>query len=424
MSQSAQAQPKHRIGFISTRLAGTDGVSLEVAKWATVLERLGAECFFFAGECEWPQERSILVPEAHFSHPDILALTAKLFGTTTRSPETSLLVERLENYLKDKLHEFVRRFDVDMIIVENAVAIPMNIPLGLAIAELIAETGIPTIAHNHDFAWERSRFAINAAGDYLRAAFPPVHPVITQVVINSYGQTQLALRTGATSTIVPNVMDYDNPPPAPDAYVADLRSTLGIADDEYVLLQPTRVVPRKRIERAIELASRLGLPCTLLVSHASGDEGSDYVAFLQDNAAQLGVKMVFADEYFAPQRGVRPDGGKLYALGDAYAPAGIVTYPSDIEGFGNAFLEAVYFSRPLVMCAYDVYKVDIRPKGFRVVEFEDYITAETVQQTRTVLQNKELAQAMAAHNYAIAKEHFSFTALERLLARLLSQTLR
>ena len=244
------------------------------------------------------------------------------------------------------------------------------------------------------------------------------------MVINSYGQAQLALRTGATSTLVPNVMDYDNPPPPPDAYVANLRSELGIDEGESVLLQPTRVVPRKRIERAIELASRLDMPTTLLVSHASGDEGSDYASFLQEKASRLGVKMLFADEYFGPERGVRPNGGKLYSLGDAYAPADIVTYPSDIEGFGNAFLEAVYFGRPLVMCAYDVYKADIEPKGFRVVSFEDYVTADTVRDVREVLQNRDLAQEMAFRNFAIAKEHYSFTALERLLVQLLDTTVR
>ena len=37
----------HNIGFISTRLQGTDGVSLETAKWSTVLERMGYTCYFF-----------------------------------------------------------------------------------------------------------------------------------------------------------------------------------------------------------------------------------------------------------------------------------------------------------------------------------------------------------------------------------------
>ena len=204
-----------RIGFISTRLAGTDGVSLETAKWVHVLEGLGAECFYFAGECEWPQERAYVVPEAHFEHPDVLQLSADLFTKPVRSRETSESVDRLKAHLKYHVHKCVRRFDLDLLVVENAVAIPMNIPLGLAIAELVAETGMPTIAHNHDFAWERSRFATGATDDYVRMAFPPVHPAVTQVVINSLGQQQLALRTGAVATLVPNVMDYDNPPPAP-----------------------------------------------------------------------------------------------------------------------------------------------------------------------------------------------------------------
>ena len=47
---------------------------------------------------------------------------------------------------------------------------------------------------------------------------------------------------------------------------------------EYFLHQPAWIVPRKRIERAIELAKRLDLPATLVISHASGDEGSEYAA--------------------------------------------------------------------------------------------------------------------------------------------------
>ena len=256
-----------------------------------------------------------------------------------------------------------------------------------------------------------------------RAAFPPIHPAITHVVINSTGRRQLALRTGANATLVPNVMDYDKPPPAPDAYVADLRAELGVGDDECLLLQPTRVVPRKRIERAIELAARLHLPCTLVISHASGDEGADYAAFLEEYAEVMNVRTVFAAELFAPERGQRAGGGKLYSLGDAYTPADLVTYPSDIEGFGNAFLEAVYFRKPLMMCAYDVYRADIRPKGFRVIEFEDYITEETVRRTRELLQDEGLVAEMVAHNYALARRHYSFAVLERLLAGLLERCL-
>ncbi len=40
------------VGFISTRLAGTDGVSLETKKWADVFESEGYKSFYFAGELD------------------------------------------------------------------------------------------------------------------------------------------------------------------------------------------------------------------------------------------------------------------------------------------------------------------------------------------------------------------------------------
>lgn len=56
-------KPALRIGIVSTRLAGTDGVSLESAKWTNVLRELGHKLFYFAGESNRPKERSLVVPE-------------------------------------------------------------------------------------------------------------------------------------------------------------------------------------------------------------------------------------------------------------------------------------------------------------------------------------------------------------------------
>ena len=39
-------------GFISTRIAGTDGVSLEIEKWADIFQKEGFNCFYFAGELD------------------------------------------------------------------------------------------------------------------------------------------------------------------------------------------------------------------------------------------------------------------------------------------------------------------------------------------------------------------------------------
>jgi hypothetical protein len=154
--------PTRRIGFVSTRIAGTDGVSLEIRKWVDVLSRNGHHCFYFAGELDCPDEVSYVCEEAHFDHLSVQSVNRDVFGKSTRQRGTSDAVQKLKDHIKSALYEFRDRFDLDLLIPENALAIPMNIPLGLALTEFVAETGIATIAHHHDFAWERERFLINA----------------------------------------------------------------------------------------------------------------------------------------------------------------------------------------------------------------------------------------------------------------------
>ncbi|MDX2502727.1 MAG: glycosyltransferase family 4 protein [Deltaproteobacteria bacterium] len=407
------------VGFISVRFSGTDGVSLETEKWAHVFESEGVKTFYFAGELDRPPERSYLVPEAHFTHPDIKDVYNHSFGITARDRSISKKIYQLAIKLKDDLYDFIKKFDIDLIIPENAVTIPMNIPLGIAITELIAETNIQTIAHHHDFYWERDRFMINAIQDYLNMAFPPVLPSITHVVINSVADAQLSLRTGVSAFVAPNVMEFEKPPPPPDDYSADVRQALGIADDELLVLQPTRVVQRKGIEHAIELLSRLGRKAKLVISHASGDEGYDYEKRLREYSKLMKVDTLFVDDIINEKRGLTKDGRKIYTLEDIYPFADLVTYPSTFEGFGNAFLEAVYFKKPVVVNAYSIYTKDIKPKGFSVIEIDGYVTEAAVEKTKVVLDNKEFRRQMVEHNYELGLEYFSYGVLHRGLRALL-----
>ncbi|RLE11785.1 glycosyltransferase family 1 protein, partial [Candidatus Aerophobetes bacterium] len=328
------------IGFISTRLCGTDGVSLETAKWAKIFEEEGHLCFYMAGELDTPPQRSLLVKEAHFKHPVIREIFNECFNSVrVRKPSTTKKIHEIKNTLKEKIYKFIKDFEIDIIIPENALAIPLNIPLGLAITEVIAETGIPTIAHHHDFFWERKRFLTNAVWDYLNMAFPPHLPSIQHVVINSSADNQLSLRTGISATIIPNVMDFDNPPKI-DEYSSDIREALGLKDDELLILQPTRVVKRKGIEHSIELVKRLGMKAKLVISHASGDEGYEYEQRVKEYSSMMGVDTLFVSDIIKPYRGKTEDGKKIYTPQDIYTHADLVTYPSNFEGFGNAFLEA------------------------------------------------------------------------------------
>jgi len=401
------------VAFISTRIAGTDGVSMEIEKWAEVFEQEGFNCYYFAGELDRPQEVSYLVPEAHFTHPDIKDVYLQSFGSTLRDRSVSKKMYHLAIKLKDYLYEFVEKYDIHIIIPENALTIPLNIPLGIALTEFIAETNIHTIAHHHDFYWERDRFMINAVQDYLNMAFPPVLPSIHHIVINSVADAQLSLRTGVSARVVPNVMDFAKPPPPPDDYTSDVRQALGIADDELFVLQPTRVVQRKGIEHAIEMVNRLERKAKLVISHASGDEGYDYEQRLKEYSKLMNVDTIFVSDIINEHRGQTADGRKVYTLEDIYPYCDLVTYPSTFEGFGNAFLEAVYFRKPIVVNAYSIYTKDIKPKDFSVIEIDGYVTSEAVAKTKKVLDDPALCRKMVDTNYDLGLKHFSYGVLHR-----------
>ena len=412
--------PLH-IGFVSTRFAGTDGVSLESAKWAQVLWDLEYVSYWYAGKLDRDPQTSMLVPEAYFEHPENAAINHEAFGRLRRSAELTRKIHNLADMLKRTLYDFVERFAIDILIIENALCIPVHLPLGIALTTFLAETGFPAIAHHHDFYWERSRFLVNAVGDYLQMAFPPALPMIQHVTINSFAQQELAHRKGVPSELIPNVLDFEGASPPPDDYAKDLRGEIGLEPYDILVLQPTRVVPRKGIELAINLVAQLkDSRLKLVVTHESGDEGLNYRQALVHLAESAGVDLRFIDARVGHMRGTDAQGRKTYSLDDVYRQADLVTYPSLYEGFGNAFLEAVYFRKPIVVKRYSIFITDIEPKGFQIIPVDIFPTSDVLEQVRRVINDADYRNKMVEQNYELAKTFFSYSVLRRKLRALLA----
>ncbi len=406
-------QPAHEltVGVVSTRFAGTDGVTLEAAKLGEVLAGAGHRVVWFAGELGERFAPGRLHPSAHFESEENRALEAACFGVVTRSSATSALIRERAEELKGALRGFLGDFGVDLVVAQNVLCLPMQLPLGLALTEVLVEQGLPVLAHHHDFWWERERFFPNAVADVLGAAFPPVLERMAHLVINSGAARELARRRAVEATVLPNVMDFERGPPRPGDG-ARYREAAGLAADDVLLLQPTRVVPRKWIEATIELAARLpdagGPPVTVAVTHAEGDEGREYGALLRSFARVRAV-----DLRFVPA-GVGTPGGP--DLADAYAAADLVCFPSVWEGFGNALLEAFFHRRPVLVNRYQVYADDIAPTGVRCIELDGAVTPEAVTQVRDLLASPDQAATMAEANYQASLRHFSYaTVRERVL---------
>lgn len=411
-----------RFGFVSTRFHGNDGVSLETEKWVTVLGRMGHESFYFCGKSDRPATHTRVVGEAFFGHPDVATLQGRCFGTMKRDEGITGEVHRLRQVLKKHLYGFIGDFKIDVLVVENALAIPMNIPLGLAITEVLAETGMPAIGHHHDFFWERQRFLVSGVDDYLDMAFPPRLHAMNHVVINTEARKQLGHRRGLSSIVIPNVFDFASNPRGVDDFNRSLREDLGMKPGDLLILQPTRIIARKGIEHAIELASRLSdRRVKLLISHQERDEGAAYYRRIVEYAALLGVDLVTGSPFLGTTRGFTSEGRKVYDLWDCYVAADFVTYPSSYEGFGNAFLEAVFYKKPLLVNRYSIFECDIEPLGFQTVSIDSYLTDDTVAQVRRLLDDEALRKGVVDRNFELGRRHFSYEVLEEKLKMVLRE---
>ncbi len=409
------------IGFVSTRFAGQDGVSLESAKWAEVLWEDRHVSFWYSGKSDRSPDVSHVVPEAYFGFPENVWINERIWGEERRSRLVTERIRDLAEYLKSTLYRFVEKFELDVLVPQNALAIPMHVPLGIALTEFLSETRMPAIAHHHDFYWERTRFSVNAVPEYLDMAFPPDLPNMRDVVINQEAQEQLALRKGISSLVIPNVFDFENPPAPPDEYAADVREELGLEPDDFFILQPTRVVPRKGIEQSIKLLSFLKNPkCKLVISHEAGDEGYEYLGMLEQLALEEGVDLRVVADRVGEVRQRDAKGRKIYTLWDLYPHADFVTYPSLYEGFGNALLEAFYFRKPVLINRYSIFVRDIEPKGFRLLTMDGFVTPTLAERVREVLENERVRNEIVEHNYEVARHFYSYSVVRSNLRAFLS----
>ena len=408
-------------GFVATRFSGNDGVSLESKKWSEVLCESGNKAFWYAGLLDRDPGSSFCVPEAHFNHSENLWIGERVWGKKKRSPLVTKRMRDMSEYLKDTLHEFIRTYDITFLILENSLSLPMNIPLGIALTELLNETTLPAIAHHHDFYWQRPRYSVNAVHDFLEMAFPPRDRDLLHAVVNQSSRENLSWRKGISSTQIPYVLDFESEATGINDYNRDFKEQIGLDEEAIIFLQPTRVVPRKGIENAIRLISMLDNPnCHLVVTHKAGDEGHDYEHMLKELAERESVNIHFIGDRIGDVRRYDSDGNKIFRLWDVYPLADFVTYPSTHEGFGNAFLESIYFKIPLLVNRYDSFMRDIEPKGFKTITMDGYITEDILSRIREVLNNPEKRQKMVEHNFELGKQFFGYPVLRNKLKSIVS----
>jgi glycosyltransferase involved in cell wall biosynthesis len=281
----------HLAALLSFRLGGTDGVSIESAKWRWALEALGFEVITVAGA--GPVDH--LVPG--------LAMAAG-------EPPVRREIERATE-------------GADLVVIENLCSLPLN----PGAAEVVAQTcaGRPAILHHHDLAWQRPGLGTDP---------PPDDPAWRHVTINELSRRELAGH-GIEATTIYNCFDTAAPAGQRDG----TRSALGVQLHERLFLQPTRALPRKNVPGGLALAHRLGATYWLL-GPAEDGYGPELDRLLADAEGPV-------------LRGPPPSTAAP-STADAYAACDLVLLPSTWEGFGNPALESAVHRRPLCIGPYPV----------------------------------------------------------------------
>ncbi len=292
--------------LLSFRLGGSDGVSVEAAKWAGALVTLGYAVTTVAGN--GPVDR--LLPG--------LAIGA------TEPPDRDELVEALA--------------DADLVVVENLCSLPLNRPAAALVAAVLR--GRPAVLHHHDLPWQRPQFAADPP--------PPDDPAWRHVTINELSRLELAER-GIEAVTVYNAFDLGHGRDGRRGAAGErLRHELGLGTGDRLVLQPTRAIPRKNVRGGLEVAAALGATYWLL---GPAEDGYD------DELAEL------VGAASCPVVLGGPGGGTV-DVHDAYRACDVVALPSTWEGFGNPTVESVVHRRPLAIGPYPVAR-ELAAYGFR-----------------------------------------------------------
>ena len=440
-----------KIGMLHFKAGATDGVSLEIEKWNLVLEEMGHQVILCAGDLGMTD--GFLIEEMYHHSPEAQRLYRNTFVALSDYDEASyrMELEQLTGKIESELRRFIIEEQIEFLIPHNIWSVAANPAVAPALARVGREFGLHTLAHNHDFYWERvdgvaltCAPAVELADKYL----PPRDSLFKHTVINSLAQHELAARKGIQSTVIPNVFDFTAPDWIIDDYNQDFRARIGLSENDICVLQATRIVPRKGIELAIDFVQAMGSPerrqileqrglydgrpftnedriVFVLAGYAQDDSTGRYLSLLQEKIIETGIDALFIGDMVDEKR-LQTNGEKIYSLWDTYVFADFVTYPSLWEGWGNQLLEALRARLPFLLFEYPVYVEDIQEKGFRSVSLGSEILGRDTQGLARVSQevvenaadeaielltNPTFRKETVDQNFDLARESYSLAAL-------------
>lgn len=442
---------RKKIGLIHYRFGELDGASLQIDNFVKVLAKYPPDLVFI-GANPYPHYRksSYIFPEMRLDKNNEMLITTRNFFDSLKQPNFQKKYNLWQERIYQKLDKIFGKEKFSFLIVDNIFSLPLIPPFSTALLKVLDQYRLPTLAVGRDFWFTRDYF-LQVRSPFIAKKlrlFPPKRDFILYQVLNTPIQKTLKTNFGIAAEKISDFFDYQPRFQIVDNFNRDLRKSMGISPNDLIVLQASRITPRKAIENSLyfvlDLENQLKKEApirinnklfsadsrvVLLLTNRPDFNSWDYYQKLKILAKKLQVKAIWGYRHFSLTR-QETARGKKYSFWDGYVFADIVTYPSLLEGFGNQLLETFYFKKPIVLFEYEAFKTDIKNKGFRFISFGDKMhqvngwnlvprrsVAQAAQEASKVLVNPNLYQEFTDQNYQIAKAHYSLSRLEKNLEK-------
>lgn len=457
-----------RIGIIHSLIGKNDGVSIVIDQTVEAMSKhlkINIGNFFFLAAHSSPRFNAQTDEVFWHKNKEHKRIILNFDQGAKEIEDLDKLIHQKALYAKSVIKNWVDKNNIDLIIAHNT-SHPYNfitaVGLGYYIEEL-RDQGIiwpKLMVWWHDSFFERKIFSnpnktIQKYLKYLPGTYVDSIAFINnqqiklgKKVFEQYNSKKLEKFFEYRTTVVPNtcdipwnyknvVVDSDKPiSPLQDSYNNSFLKDCGAEyqivsrgfekKDAVFLLQHTRIVPRKKIEYAIDLAFALDKKfkaknqrkcIVLIVSGHSGDEQNAYKNTLAEyysesckNDKYSNVILIFGEDIILSHRDIIVD-KKYYKFAEIpsiiASLGGIGTYFSEVEGFGNNLLEMISLGLPGVINKYEIYKEEIEKFGFILPAVEDTgITKELVNEAHKLLTDFKYRNKIVRHNLKVLHENF------------------
>ena len=323
------------------------GVEQVLSQQASILHRVGQSISVLSGMGEVYTEAFPvrIEPLLRSNHPGI----SKAHEQSKRGVYKD--IRRLTNKIYQILKDWSQ--GVDVILAHNVLHMPFNLPLALAIRRLAASRDGPAIvswAHDSPFLQPNYPDYLNDhPWNVLRRSHPNIHHV---TISEARRRLFEALIGDVQWRVINNGID-----PATLLYLDQksirLAEELDLFNRDLVVVQPSRITPRKNLELSIHIIrgiKRLGYNILFVLTGAYDPHEGRAVSYyrrlrywikelgMQDNIA------ILAEYRFRDKKKLVPD--RIF-IRDLYLIADLLLMTSKDEGFGLPLIEAGMIKLPI-----------------------------------------------------------------------------